>query len=94
MNFSEKGLSVFKYFNYLPSWKESKKICSIPEKNAKLMDKQTNKGDFIGPSVGRRSNKSRHNMQMSCNETKFKAKKILVSGNEGDEKNLHPAKLK
>ena len=54
----KEDLSVFKYSNYLPSCKKSQKTNDpFLGKNAELTDRQTVIGDFIGPSVGRESNK-------------------------------------
>ena len=58
MNFpGKRSLSVFKYSNYRPSCQKSEKNeWAIPEKNAELVDGQTDirtdNGDFIGCSVG------------------------------------------
>ena len=62
----EKGLSVFRYSNYLLSCLKYENYWAISEKNAELtdgqtdtrIDGQTDNGDFIGPSVARGSNKS------------------------------------
>ena len=54
----KKGLSVFKYSNYLRSCKKSEKTNKM--KNAELTDgrtdRRTNNGGLIGPSVGQGSN--------------------------------------
>ena len=51
-------MPVFSYSNSLPSWQKSEKP---NEKNAKLMDgqtdRQTDNSDFIGCSIGWGSNK-------------------------------------
>ena len=55
----QSALLVFKYSNYLSTCRKSeKKQWSIPEKNAELIDRQSDNGDFtIGPSVGQGFNK-------------------------------------
>ena len=61
MNFpGEKGsvsFQIFQLSTILP--KIRKNYSAISEKNAKMTDGQMENGDFIGPSLGRGSNKSR-----------------------------------
>ena len=53
------GLYSFKYSNYLPPCKKSEKTDEPFSEKCQTdgrADGQTDNGDFIGPSVGRRSN--------------------------------------
>ena len=54
-SWQKRALSVLKISLYHCD-KNQKKLIVIPQKNCKLLDKQTENSDFMGPSLGQGSN--------------------------------------